>query len=96
LAASTHTYTVDAVDASPAHNRSGLSAPSAPVTTPAVDVTAPSVPLFHLVQSEIVRTRESHTVPTVKGIPETGPREARTTSVLIAHGTGAKPIIHVH
>jgi hypothetical protein len=58
--------------------------------------TAPSVPLFHLVKSEIDRTRESRTVPPVKGIPENGPRHARTTSVLIAHGTGAKPIIHVH
>jgi len=55
--------------------------------------TAPSVPLFHLVRSEIDRTRESHTVPAVKGIPETGARQSRTTSVLIAHGTGAKPII---
>ncbi|HKW14569.1 MAG TPA: hypothetical protein VJS69_08805 [Candidatus Krumholzibacteria bacterium] len=57
--------------------------------------TAPSVPLFHLVKSEIDRTRESRTVPAIKGIPETGPRRSRTTSVLIAHGTNAKPIIHV-
>lgn len=58
--------------------------------------TAPSVPLFHLVKSEIDRTRESRTVPAVKGIPETGPRRSRTTSVLVAHGTGARPIIQVH
>jgi hypothetical protein len=58
--------------------------------------TAPSVPLFHLVKSEIDRTRESRTVPAVKGIPETGPRQSRTTSVLVAHGTGAKPIIPLH
>lgn len=57
---------------------------------------APSVPLFHLVKSEIDRTRESRTVPAVKGIPETGPRRSRTTSVLVAHGTGAKPIIKIH
>lgn len=57
--------------------------------------TAPGVPLFHLVKSEIDRTRESRTVPAIKGIPETGPRQSRTTSVLIAHGTNAKPIIHV-
>jgi hypothetical protein len=57
--------------------------------------TAPSVPLFHLVKSEIDRTRESRTVPAVKGIPETGPRSSHTTSTLIAHGRDAKPIIHV-
>jgi hypothetical protein len=57
--------------------------------------TSPAVPLFHLVKSEIDRTRESRTVPAVKGIPETGPRQSRTTSVLVAHGSGAKPIIHV-
>jgi hypothetical protein len=54
--------------------------------------TAPSVPLFHLVESVIDRTRESRTVPAVKGIPETGPRQSRTTSVLIAHGAGAKSV----
>jgi hypothetical protein len=48
------------------------------------------------VKSEIDRTRESRTVPAVKGIPETGPRRSRTTSVLVAHGTGAKPIIVIH
>ena len=58
--------------------------------------TSPAVPLFHLVKSEIDRTRESRTVPAVKGIPETGPRRSRTTSVLVAHGTGAKPIIAIH
>ena len=44
--------------------------------------TAPSVPLFHLVRSEIERTRESHTVPPVRGIPEAGPKTSRTTSLL--------------
>jgi hypothetical protein len=62
-----------------------------------VDVfTSPSVPLFHLVKSEIERTRESHTVPAIKGIPDAGPKKSLTTSTLIAHGTGAKPLIHVH
>ena len=61
-----------------------------------VDVfTSPSVPVFHLVRSEIERTRESRTVPPVRGIPETGPRTSRTTSLLVAHGTGAKPLIRV-
>jgi len=58
--------------------------------------TSPSVPLFHLVKSEIERTRESRTVPPVRGIPESGPKTSRTTSVLIAHGTGAKPLIQIH
>lgn len=57
--------------------------------------TSPAVPVFHLVKSEIERTRESRTVPPVRGIPETGPKQSRTTSLLIAHGTGARPLIHV-
>jgi hypothetical protein len=61
-----------------------------------VDVfTSPSVPLFHLVRSEIERTRETRTVPPVRGIPDAGPRTSRTTSTLVAHGTGAKPLIRV-
>jgi hypothetical protein len=58
--------------------------------------TSASVPLFHLVKSEIDRTRESHTVPPIKGIPDAGPRQSQTTSILIAHGTGAKPMIRIH
>lgn len=58
--------------------------------------TSPAVPLFHLTKSMIERTRESRTVPPVRGIPETGPRTSRTTSVLVAHGTGAKPLIQIH
>ena len=58
-------------------------------------LTSPSVPIFHLVRSEIERTRESKTVPPVRGIPEAGPKTSRTTSLLVAHGTGAKPMIRV-
>lgn len=62
-----------------------------------VDVfTSPSVPIFHLVRSEIERTRASRTVPPVRGIPESGPRKSRTTSLLVAHGTGARSLIRVH
>lgn len=55
--------------------------------------TSSKVPIFHLVKSEIERTRESRTVPPVRGIPEAGPKTSRTTSLLVAHGTGAKPLI---
>jgi hypothetical protein len=53
------------------------------------------VPVFHLVKSEIERTRESRTVPPVRGIPEAGPKTSRTTSLLVAHGTGAEPLIRI-
>lgn len=51
------------------------------------------IPVFHLIRCEIERVRETRTVPALKGIPETGPRESRTTSVLVAYGTGAKPLL---
>jgi hypothetical protein len=51
------------------------------------------VPLFHLVMSEIDRTRESRTVPAVKGIPETGPRRSRTTKRLDRARRGRETII---
>jgi hypothetical protein len=54
---------------------------------------SPAVPVFHLVRCEIERVRETRTVPAVKGIPETGPRESRTTSVLVAFGDGARPLL---
>ena len=44
LAGTAYSYTVDAIDASPAHNKSAVSSPPATVTTPAVDSTPPSVP----------------------------------------------------
>ena len=39
-----YSYTVDAIDGSPAHNKSAQSSPPATVTTPTVDSTPPSVP----------------------------------------------------
>jgi hypothetical protein len=57
--------------------------------------TSPKVPVFHLVKSEIERTRESRTAPQVRGIPEAGPKTSRTTSLLVAHGTGAEPLIRI-
>ena len=44
LAGTAYSYTVDAIDASPAHNKSAVSSPPATVTTPTVDSTPPSVP----------------------------------------------------
>ncbi len=53
----------------------------------------PGVPVFHLVKCEIERMRESRTVPPMRGIPESGPKESRTTSILVASGSGAKPLL---
>ena len=44
LAGTPYSYTVDAIDGSPAKNKSAQSSPPATVTTPAVDSTPPSVP----------------------------------------------------
>ena len=44
LAGTQYSYTVDAIDGSPAKNKSAQSSPPATVTTPAVDSTPPSVP----------------------------------------------------
>lgn len=54
---------------------------------------SPEVPVFHLARCEIERVRETRTVPPVRGIPDAGPRESRTTSVLVAFGQGAKPLL---
>lgn len=51
---------------------------------------SPAVPIFHLARCEIERTRESKTVPPVRGIPDSGPKHSRTTSVVVAYGQGAK------
>jgi hypothetical protein len=55
--------------------------------------TSPKVPVFHLAKCVVERERESKTIPAVRGIPESGPRRSRTTSVLVANGKGAKPLI---
>jgi hypothetical protein len=51
---------------------------------------SPAVPIFHLAKCDIERTRESKTVPPVRGIPDAGPKRSRTTSVVVAYGQGAK------
>ena len=54
---------------------------------------SPDVPVFHLARCDIERVRETRTVPPVRGIPDAGPRESRTTSILVAFGKGAKPLL---
>jgi hypothetical protein len=51
---------------------------------------ARTIPVFHLARCEIERVRESKAVPPVQGVPESGPRTSRTTSEIVAYGTGAK------
>jgi len=54
---------------------------------------SPAIPIFHLARCEIDRTRETRTVPVVRGIPDSGPKHSRTTSAIVAYGTDAKPLI---
>jgi len=53
------------------------------------------VPVFSLVKCVIERSRESKTVPAVPGIPVEGARESKTTVLLTAFGTDAKPLIEI-
>jgi len=55
--------------------------------------TSPEVSLFHLVRCVVQRERESKIVPEMAGIPDTGAKLSKTTSVLIEYGEGAKPLI---
>lgn len=55
--------------------------------------TSSTVPVFHLARCVVERERESKTIPAVRGIPESGPRRSRTTSVVVAFGKGAKPLV---
>lgn len=55
--------------------------------------TSAAVPVFHLARCVVERERESKTTPAVRGIPESGPRRSRTTSVVVAFGKGAKPLL---
>ncbi len=55
--------------------------------------TSSAVPVFHLARCVVERERESKTIPAVRGIPDSAPRRSRTTSVVVAHGKGAKPLV---
>lgn len=57
--------------------------------------TSGQIPVFSLVKCVIDRSRESRTVPPVPGIPDPGPRESRTTAVVLEYGNDARPLISV-
>ena len=51
------------------------------------------IPVFRLARCEIVRVRETETVPAIKGIPASGRKDSRTTAELVAFGYDARPIL---
>lgn len=55
--------------------------------------TSDTVPVFGLVKCIIDRSRESRTVPRVPGIPDAGPRESRTTAVVVGFGDEARSLL---
>jgi hypothetical protein len=55
--------------------------------------TSDAIPVFHLARCVVERERESKTIPAVRGIPQSGPRRSRTTSVVVAFGKGAKSLV---
>lgn len=55
--------------------------------------TSDAAPVFHLVRCEIERTRNTRTVPAIRGIPDPGERYSRTTTMLMEHGNGAKRLV---
>lgn len=53
------------------------------------------VPVFRLAKCEIVRDRETETVPKIKGIPASGKKTSKTTAELVDFGWDAKAILSV-
>jgi hypothetical protein len=53
------------------------------------------IPVFRLAKCEIVRVRQTETVPRIKGIPVSGEKGSKTTAELIAFGYDAKPILPI-
>jgi hypothetical protein len=51
------------------------------------------IPVFRLARCEIVRVRETDTVPKITGIPASGRKDSRTTAELVAFGYDAIPIL---
>ncbi|MDH3217407.1 MAG: hypothetical protein OEN01_14170 [Candidatus Krumholzibacteria bacterium] len=53
------------------------------------------IPVFHLAKCEIVRVRETETLPKITGVPNLGKKVATTTAALVAFGFDATPILSV-
>jgi hypothetical protein len=53
------------------------------------------IPVFRLARCEIVRVRETETVPKITGIPASGRKTSRTTAELVAFGYDARSILLV-
>lgn len=51
------------------------------------------VPIFRLVKCVIERVRDTKTVPSIRGIPDKGREESRTTAELLGYGSDAKPLM---
>jgi hypothetical protein len=54
-----------------------------------------TVSIFHMVKCVIERSRETETVPRLRGIPVSGKKESRTTAELTGFGFDAKPVMLV-
>ena len=53
------------------------------------------VPIFRLVRCDVLRVRDSRTVPPIPGIPDKGREESRTTAELVGFGHGASPLMAI-
>lgn len=53
------------------------------------------IPVFRMAKCMIIRVRETETVPKIKGIPDSGRKESKTTAELVEYGYDASPILSV-
>ncbi len=53
------------------------------------------IPVLHLAKCIIERSRETDTVPRIKGIPAGGVKESRTTAEIVAYGHDARTLVPV-
>jgi hypothetical protein len=54
------------------------------------------VPIFQLISCRIERSKQTKTIPAIKGIPPTGRRQSSTTAELIEFGFQAGPILDLN
>ena len=54
---------------------------------------ADEIPIFHMAKCEILRLRETDTIPRISGIPVAGGKDSRTTAELTGFGFDAKSLI---